>query len=184
MFNFSIGFKLFRTQAFQKNLLYRPALASALAITKRKDRVLSGQQKRIAIFSVLSAVILIGGLIVFAAFGTASSQNRNAGKPKSQAATPNRLAVKILDFYADSLAHVADRHLAGGSLETAAFLAVRVLRVRLRLDSHDDAKLRLARDRAKQLLMRLPPDIRAGAQKLVVQKPEDRFRSQFHPGNK
>lgn len=133
---------------------------------------------------MLSAVILIGGLIGLAALGTASSETRPADKAKPRAATPNFLAATVLDFYADTLAHVADRHRAGGSLKTAASLSVRVLRVRLRLHSHDDAKLRLARDRVNQLLLSLPPDIRASAQKLVVQKPEDRFRPENHPGHK
>ena len=133
---------------------------------------------------MLFAVILIGGLILFAAFGTASSPNRNAAKNGPLAPTHNYLAAKMLGFYADSLAHVAGRHLAGGRLDTAASLSVRVLQVRLRLHSHDDAKLSQARDRVKQLLLCLPPDLRAGAQKLVAQKPEDRFRSGVTPAQK
>ena len=111
------------------------------------------------------------GLIVLAAFGTAMPDTRAAGNAKLGAGPPNRLAVKLLDFYADTLAHVADRHQAGGSLKTAASLAVCVLRVRMRLPSHDDAKLRSARDRVKQLLSSLPPEVRAGVQSLVEQKP-------------
>ena len=86
---------------------------------------MSGQQKLTSIFSVFFAVILIGGLILSAALGTATLENRNAQKHKQVAPTHNRLAAKILGFYADSLAHVAGRHLAGGSLETAASLSVR-----------------------------------------------------------
>jgi hypothetical protein len=145
---------------------------------------LSGQQKLSTIFSILFAAILIGGLILFAAVGTATLEIRNPGQHRQLAPTHKRLAAKLLDFYADSLAHVAGRHLAGGSLETAASLAVRVLRLRLRVHSHGDPKLRQARDRVKQLLLWLPPDIRAGAQKLVVQEPEDRFRSEVYPGKK
>lgn len=144
---------------------------------------MSTQQKLTAIFSVLSAVVLISGLIVFAGFGAASPETGPADNARPGAGPPNRLAAKLLDFYADTLAHVADRHRAGGSLKTAATLAVRVLRVRLRLHSHDDVKLRLARDRVKQLLSSLPPEVRAGVQRLVGPKPADRLPSESYSGN-
>lgn len=104
----------------------------------------------------MTGVVLIVGLAVLSGIGKPEFGCRDTSHGQQSESAP--LYYWFLSVYADSLEHVAERHIEGGSFETATKLLVRVSYVRLRLDGAGAPALVRVLDKLETTAAKVGPD--------------------------